>query len=635
MPITTTSTFTELSLNRISATEDVQVNWKSPDDNGSVLKALSDPDNADLAVLQEIYASADGFGSSAVGVFNYPPQVTSFADIELHGFPNPLIAGFYDRHIAKGEAVAVFGLESAEVTEDSVSGRHDIKLKGGLLAKRRRPSTGQMKLDLRDLSMRPDLSRPDVRAWIVYEAPIGAYYPSASPGKLAPMRALLSWLESIRTSDDVDAEYSGGPVNLTPTSGAELFAAMTNRKYTLNFHGLLYDFVIDSTTQYTNQQTVEFRTDTVDGITATLDLNEFFSAMMNADEQTITVDAEVEYPPNSLRDAPNYGSSFRFDDDLILRHKNLYPTILAKDAAGDWYETPLGYGRVVALQSLPTFNLKQRLGAFYGVGAIHMDATYTSDETLILPDPSTFLQLWGTAWVLTLHNQNATYNFHVEDADEELIVTLLPGEIRSLHFSYNHLGKEEITNAGQFSRSLIYDHTPTNGKQVTDADYMVYDSDTYIRLIPLDQIPDLVNAEAFNLNGTATYSEGDDINDLSDYHIEEHSAKLSQAGKLRIDVEVGVRTGSGSGNIGNDHGLVVLRQRQQLDPTVLRRQYQRQMGQNENESWFTGKTIPVAVNDIILFGFVYPINSTFNIDNVRYSSVGVEMDLERTVRVTP
>ena len=224
---------------------------------------------------------------------------------------------------------------------------------GGLMAKRRVPSTGQMKLDLRDLSMRPDLSRPDVRAWIVYKAPIGAYYPSAAPGKLAPMRALLSWLESIRTSDDVDADYSGGPVNLTPTSGAELFAAMTNRKYTLNFHGLLYDFVIDSTTQYTNQTTVEFRTDTVDGITATLDLNAFFTELMNAPEQTITVDADVEYPPNSLRDAPNYGSSFRFDAPVILRHKDRFPTILAKDAANDWYEVPLGYGRVVALQTLP------------------------------------------------------------------------------------------------------------------------------------------------------------------------------------------------------------------------------------------------------------------------------------------
>ena len=555
--------------------------------------------------------------------------------MEPNGFPNPLIDGFVDRYQAGRKVSGAFVVEKPEVTTDATSGRTDISMPGGLMAKRRRPSTGQMKLDLRDLSMRPDLSNPDVMAWIVYKAPIGAYYPSAAPGKLAPMRALLSWLESIRTSDDVDADYAGGPVNLTPTSGAELFAAMTNRKYTLNFHGLLYDFVIDSTTQYTNQSTVEFRTDTVSGITATLDLNAFFTELMNAPEQTITVDADVEYPPNSLRDAPNYGSSFRFDAPVILRHKDRFPTILAKDAANDWYEVPLGYGRVVALQTLPTFNMKQRLGGFYGVGAIHMDDSYTADETLILPDPSTFLQLWGSEWVLTLHNQNADHGFHVEDSDEELIVTLLPGEIVSLRFSYDHVGEEEITNAGQFSRSFIYAHTPTNGKVVDDTDYIVYDSDTYMRLIPIDQTPDLINAEAFSPNGTAVFTEGDDLADFSDYHIQDHSVEIRQAGRLRLDVEIGIRTGPGSGSIGNDHGLVVLHQRQQLDPTVLRRQYQRQMGQNENETWFTYAIVDVAVGDIILLGFVYPDNSSFSIGNVRYSSIKLELILDRTIRVTP
>ena len=66
MPITSSSTFTEITLTRKIETEDVRVDWASPDDNGSVPKALTDPDNADLAILQEVYASADGFGSSGL-----------------------------------------------------------------------------------------------------------------------------------------------------------------------------------------------------------------------------------------------------------------------------------------------------------------------------------------------------------------------------------------------------------------------------------------------------------------------------------------------------------------------------------------------------------------------------------------
>ena len=504
-----------------------------------------------------------------------------------------------------------------------------------MLAKRRTPSTGEMKLDLRDLSIRPDAANPDVMAWIDYEAPIGAYYPSTSPGKLAPMRALLSWLESIRTSADDDTTYAGGPVDLTPVSGAELFAAMTNRKYSLNFHGLIYDFVIDSTTQYTNQQIISFRTDTVDGITATLDLREFFAAIMNADEQTITVDADVEYPPNSLRDAPNYGSSFRFDDDIMIRHKNLYPTLVGKDAANDWYEVPVGYGRVVALQSLPTFNGKQRLGGFYGIGAIHMDKYYTAAETIILPDPSVFLQMWGAEWVLTLHNQNETHNFHVEDLDQDLIATLLPGEILSLRFAYDAAGDQEITNAAKFDRVLRYSHTPAlSDIVVTTQDYFAYDSDNNMRPIPLGETPLKINSESFDIGGTATYDEGDDINDFSDYHFAD-AIEVKQAGRLRLDVEIGVRTQGGSGNISTGHGLAVLHQRGQNDPTELSFGRQASMGSFENETWFTYIERDVNAGDIILLGFVYSNTASYNMDNMRFSNIRFEMTLEQTIRVTP
>ena len=634
MTITASSTFTEIHLSR-DGTENIQISYYSPDGNGNIVKALSTPDDTTLAILQEVYDSDSAFGSATIHLGNYPPQVESLVDLEPNGFPNPFIAGFFDRWVAQRKAVGAFGLEEAEVTEDTTSGRTDINFPGGMVAKRRTPSTGEMKLDLRDLAMRPDLTNPDVAAWIVYEAPVGAYYPSASPGKLAPMRALLSWLESIRSSADDDPAYSGGVVNLTPVSGAELFAAMTSRKYSLNFHGLIYDFVIDSTAQYTNSTTVEFRTGTVDGITAVLDLREFFSAMMNADEQTITVDADVEYPPANLPDAPLRGSSVRYDDDLILRHKNLFPTIAGKDAANDWYEVPLGYGRVVALQSLSTFNGKQRLGGFYGIGAVHMDKTYTADETLILPDPSVFLQMWGAEWVLTIHNQNETYSLHVEDFDQDLIATLLPREILSLRFAYDAAGEQEITNAAKFDRVVRYSHTPDlTGIVVTTEDYFTYDTDNNMRLIPLGETPLKINAEAFTIGGSVTFDEGDDINDFSDYRFE-HSVEVHQDGRLRLDVEIGARTQGGSGNISTGHGLAVLHQRGQNDPTELSFGRQASMGAFENETWFSYIERDVIAGDIILFGFVYSNSASYNMDNMRYSNIRFEMTLEQTIRVTP
>ena len=56
---------------------------------------------ADLAILQEIYASSEGFrnadGDSITAVVDQLPGITNADDLEPNGFPNPLIAGFQDR----------------------------------------------------------------------------------------------------------------------------------------------------------------------------------------------------------------------------------------------------------------------------------------------------------------------------------------------------------------------------------------------------------------------------------------------------------------------------------------------------------------------------------------------------------
>ena len=87
MPITTASTFTEISFSRNTGTEDVGVFWQSPDGDGGIRQALTNHDDTDLAILQEVYASADGFGSADIALGNYPPQVTTLEDIEPKRLP--------------------------------------------------------------------------------------------------------------------------------------------------------------------------------------------------------------------------------------------------------------------------------------------------------------------------------------------------------------------------------------------------------------------------------------------------------------------------------------------------------------------------------------------------------------------
>ena len=603
-------------------------------DNGEDLPS-GHAHRAELDILQEIYASTDGFldedGNritvTAFGFLAGGNAITDADDFESHGLWNPLIDGSYDRWVASRKAIGAFLLEEAQVTEDPTSGRHDLKMPGGLTTTRRRPSTSMMMLDMRDWSLAPDASQPERLAWMSYEAPIGADWAGSNGvGGLAPVRRMVQWLE--------DHRNTGDPVDLTPTSLADLAAGIGTREYRFISNGLYFDFVMDSHRILANETTLELRAAQTTGSSADLDLRELLTEMMSAPLAVIEVTRTAEYPPSNPSDAPLYGSSFRLPGNIILRERNKYPTLLAEDHANDWYEAPIGYGRVIALDSLSTFNGKQRMGAYYGVQAIHMDSSYDADETLILPNPSTFLQFWGVQNTLTLHNQNEDHNFVIEDADEVNVATLLPGQILNLRFSRDARGNGEITNASEFTRAFRYSATPDGDSAIGDQPYMVYGPDTYIRLVSLhDETPTLINVETFHLAGTDVFSEGDTWDDIGDYHFTD-SVEVRHDGILRCDIEVGLRGTGGSGNIQADNGLAVFRQRDTLDPELLRFHQQTQFGGTGSRTMFTYVELPVEVGDVMLFGFLYDDDSTLDLANMQFSSVKVEMYLDRTIRVS-
>ena len=64
-----------------------------------------------------------------------------------------------------------------------------------------------------------------------------------------------------------------------------------------------------------------------------------------------------------------------------------------------------------------------------GGGEYHMDASYTSDQTIQMRSPVEMIPAFGNEDVVVLHNKNATHKFVVEDEDDNNIITLLTGEI--------------------------------------------------------------------------------------------------------------------------------------------------------------------------------------------------------------
>ena len=101
-----------------------------------------------------------------------------------------------------------------------------------------------------------------------------------------------------------------------------------------------------------------------------------------------------------------------------------------------------------------------------------------------------------------------------------------------------------------------------------------------------------------------------------------------------MDIEVKLKSHGSAGQLMAGHGLVLFHQRGHADPTTERFQHQANMGQNENETWFTFVERSVEAGDIILPMMIYPTASIADFDLFELPVPDkLEMYLEHTVRI--
>ena len=238
--------------------------------------------DVDLAELQEIYASADGFLNTdgadlSVLVEGYPFTVTGIEDVETYGFPNPLIAGFRNRLISTQKVKGAFLIETTVVDENTISGRRDILFSGAIKPQRKVPTTGEMLLDIKDWRLIPTDTTGEYRFRFNGPAayPIG---PSNFAGRRAEVRAMLKWLESIRESGDA--------VNLTPTSFGSIYTATQDRVFSLEQTSSSFvKFEISSAQWNTIGNTADLHVE-LTASSAAMKEQDFYNAMQEAGART-------------------------------------------------------------------------------------------------------------------------------------------------------------------------------------------------------------------------------------------------------------------------------------------------------------------------------------------------------------
>ena len=390
MPLTTSDTFSRVRL-KLSG-DIVRLSYDLTDGSWDTIYfdegELPDghAQQADVDVLREIYASADGFQDGdgndlavLVGLFYRDgTAVNDPALLEANGFPNPLLTGTYERLANLNKVRGALLLEGS-VEEDATTARRDIKLKGGVIPETRTPESGALMVSLEDINILVFNSDTFITRLLFSsdEAPT-----DATLGDSAYVKAFLSWLDA--------NHYSGTAVNLTATTTTQVEAAIGgNRVYQYaQDDGELVRFSYSGDIVFLNSfREMQLYWTIASASPGTFNSTEFEEAL---DDELITVDGITD-----PQEKPPFGSTeievnaLRLNmDRMRLENASDYPVIEYRDESNKKRRLIVGYGASMNYADLliGTYNVTTTPKT-WGINAIHFGPDETANGTTRLRTP--------------------------------------------------------------------------------------------------------------------------------------------------------------------------------------------------------------------------------------------------------
>ena len=635
MPLTTSDTFQEIALN-LGQVYHVKLYYVLSDGTSDRLyfyggDLSSDHyQRADLDVLQEIYASADGFRDAdgnavAIRLNDFARgglSIFNDAALEINGFVNPLINGSYDR-LANMLAVLGALLLEGSVDADSVTNRRDILLKGGLIPETRTPESGSLQVSLADINILVFNSDTFITKHLFSsdEAPT-----DATLGDSAYVKALLVWLEANL--------YSGTAVDMTATTTTEVEAAIGgNRVYQYaQDDGELVRFSYDENLGVVfllSFRVMQLYWSIESTSPGTFNESEFEAAL---DDELITVggitDSQEKPPFGSTEIAIN---AMRVNmDRMKFENASDHPVIEYRDEMNRIRRLIVGYGF-----SLPYDELENGAGNVtatpktWGVNAIHFGPDETADGVTRFRNPIDQIPEDGNDWPCTFHNRNATYKWEIQDWDGNNLATLLPDERLTTRMTRRRDGTGELIDAVPFSRVLRFS-ADTLGS-LFGGKYYSWSSTRRARTLnyPTEATANIwkMHQECFQF-GDSTFNNGIALSTAGAGDLDIPTSIIFQKlGKIRASMFVGVSTSGSSGNVPDNHGLAFAR----LDGSTVRLGpylAHQAIGTNENEIWQLSWDFDVVQEDIFLPLFRYSISTSLPFSNILLTEM--EMDIEMT-----
>ena len=623
MAITASSTMTEV---RVSQSE---VWWQSPDDaQGYIANILDNANNADLAVLQEIYASDPNFGSASISI-EPAYRVDSLADLEPNGFINPFIPGFEVRHANRLLVDGAFLQETEEVARDALTGRPDINFKGGLVPARRAPDDDTLNVDLSDW-VAITRSTDDGTFLLRVFLHTGDEATEANLGEKTIVRGLVQLLEDNRHAGSTmdatvitDLNSIFGQVALrtfefedtTATDGYRF--RLDTRQIELTVGGRLVEFffVQDFSSPDPQSETI------IAGINEILDTT----------TQEVTTTYAAEKPPFGDKLVPVLGETLELDrmkleadeDHLVVKMADEHD-VQKRVIVGQGYS--VNYDTLTD-SSVADYKLSPKS---YGVGVVTFTGSGTGGVTL--RDPVDQIPLPGDR-VCVYHNRG-TANRVIRDWDEKNVCTLLPRERITLRTIRRSDGTGELTDAVPFIRELRI-----AGFEVGNFSALGYYVTGTDRIRPF-RLPNANDAKVYKVHGEVfSFGTGSPVNGsnigLAATNVSIAEAILiAKAGHLRAVLNAGIAITGSTGTLPRNHGATLYRRSGQLTVVGPFENYSVAHSPDESESWNISWEVDVIPDDIILPLFLYPSSgTTIPMGNLEIASIELDLILSELVEV--
>lgn len=579
--------------------------------------------NADWAMLQAIYAAdgefRDGNGDAiSVSVYGWRFGQTP-ESLEEGGSWNPLDAGSYERWQRRYQ-IATLDAKHQEIQHADESNRPYIVSSLGDVPKQFTVNSA-VPVPLTAWRVAPQTATSFTLYLDIHQS---ENVSATELPNYQPLKALSRWLESVRT---VGAEI--------PASAPQASTSYTGRAFGYTQGGsagsITFTFAHISNTFFSRDSTniytqISFTFNVTAG---TYNITQLTNLLTT---QTVNLGGSttMEVPERGAFNIPQRAQYIDFGDGNKADFVNGVPVATVKAPNEDTpHPVMMGGWRVIDYNDLPVNETNNKVfpSVFQApcVGAIHFEASQTSNRTVRIPDPRELSTFPDNEWRITVHNHNATYNISILDWNATNVITLRPGEVAEFKFSYFSDGTGQLFGRVPIRHQFVVAGTAG----VLDSPYWEFNSNNWIRAIKAPTTFDRNDGDVFEHATNIRLGNGQAWT-ADNVHHQRDFIKVLKAGELRLEQTVEFEI-LGQGQVPSGHAIELWRRRSgamtlldSLNQSVF-------TGQGNTRTYTVGYSGLSEAGDLYCPMFYYPKTTTISVGQIRVLNFSRTATFEQVV----